>query len=102
MPLAPSPPPTPGLLDGYLSEADAAAQIGKGIRVLQRWRRTRTGPPYTNIGKTVWYRRDTLQAWLLSQERHPLIRETTARVTGHKEGFCCKFVGGVQSTRCLQ
>jgi hypothetical protein len=85
MALAPSPPPVPGVLNGYLSEADTAAQIGKGIRILQRWRRTHTGPPYTNIGKTVWYRRDTLQAWLLSQERHPLIRETTGRMTGHKQ-----------------
>ena len=38
----------------------------------------------------------------LLAERGLTVSNESIRRWVHKFGFCCKFVGGVQSTRCLQ
>ena len=57
------------LLDEYLTEVEAADASGRKPRTLRSWRRARTGPPPTIIGKTVLYFRPSVVAWLRSQER---------------------------------
>jgi hypothetical protein len=68
--------PLPGLLAGYLTEQELAAQLGVTVRTLQRWRSHRIGPPPTTDipGRSVLYRCDGFAEWLLSHER-PMIRE---------------------------
>ena len=66
------------LLDNYLTEADAAAGLGKNVRTLQIWRVKRIGPAYTKNGKTVLYARDAILAWLKAQEQQPIRRRTAA------------------------
>jgi hypothetical protein len=53
-----------GLLDEYLSEAQLAAELGKDIRTIQRWRKLRIGPPVTMKGITPIYNIATTRAWL--------------------------------------
>lgn len=43
------------LLDDWLSESEAATEIGKSVRTLRR-RRKGMGPPFAHFGRTVKYR----------------------------------------------
>jgi hypothetical protein len=43
------------ILDSYMTEAALAVQLGKCERTLKRWRRLRTGPTHTMIGKRIVY-----------------------------------------------
>ena len=43
------------LLQGYLEEGEACIATKKTQRTLGEWRERRTGPPFVNIGKTVYY-----------------------------------------------
>ncbi|MGP8252714.1 MAG: helix-turn-helix transcriptional regulator [Terracidiphilus sp.] len=45
-----------------------AAQLGMSLRTLQRHHDARTGPPRINLGKHVFYRRATVDAWLKACE----------------------------------
>ncbi|MBF0561006.1 MAG: hypothetical protein HQL37_03100 [Alphaproteobacteria bacterium] len=53
----------------YLSEEQYAHQRGVSIRTCQRDRALRQGPPYTLIGRQVYYRIEAVRAWMLSRER---------------------------------
>ena len=81
------------VLQGYLTEAQAARELGRTVRALRHWRTHRRGPPYTPVGGTVGgkdqdgkkkragtilYRRESLLRWLEHQEVHP-VRERDHR-----------------------
>ena len=57
------------LLAGYLTPAETAAELGVSVRTLERWHLLRVGPPRTELGKRVFYRRDAVAAWICEQER---------------------------------
>jgi hypothetical protein len=57
-----------GLLAEYLSEDALAREFGIAVRTLQRWRRQRTGPPVTFIGRVPYYRVEGVRDWLLERE----------------------------------
>jgi hypothetical protein len=57
------------LLEGYLSEDETAEEIGKKTRALRRWHLKRIGPSRTLIGRSVYYKRESLLAWLASREQ---------------------------------
>jgi hypothetical protein len=57
------------ILDGYLSEADEAAALGKCVRTLKRWRAMRYGPPVTWIGNKPYYKIESSRAWLAAEEK---------------------------------
>jgi hypothetical protein len=61
--------PVVSLLDGYLSEEEYARQRGVSIRTCQRDRALRQAPPYTIIGRQVYYRIEAVRAWMLTRER---------------------------------
>ena len=52
------------LLEGYLSEAEMAAEINRGVRTLQRWRTLQIGPPYTLINLQPVYNLERAREWL--------------------------------------
>jgi hypothetical protein len=60
---------TPALLDGWLSRAQVATEIGVSVDTLQRWETRRIGPPCVRIGRKVLYRADAFRDWLISRER---------------------------------
>lgn len=49
--------------------AEAATFLRTTTRVLNRWRGGGKGPRYVKAGKRVTYRREDLDAWILSQVR---------------------------------
>jgi hypothetical protein len=57
------------LLADYIREREAAIQIKKSVRTLQRWEREQTGPPLTRIGRERFYRVESFKAWLAARER---------------------------------
>ncbi len=60
------------LLAEYLTPAETASQLGVSVRTLDRWHLLRVGPPRTELGKKIYYRREAVAAWIRDQERpHP-------------------------------
>lgn len=53
---------------GMLTEQEVAAIADVDERTLQKWRTQRCGPPFTKIGRRVFYLRDSLQRWLQANE----------------------------------
>jgi hypothetical protein len=53
-----------GLLDGYVTEAELAAELRKDSRTLLRWRKLRIGPPVTMAGLTPLYNIEKARQWL--------------------------------------
>ena len=56
-------------LEGYISEHDYARRRGISLRTAQRDRQLRQSPPFTVLGRKIYYRIEALKEWLLSQER---------------------------------
>jgi hypothetical protein len=65
---------TATVLDGYMDDVECAKQLGIAPITLARWRGRKQGPPVTKVGRTVFYRRSSVAAWLAEQEtqlEHP-------------------------------
>lgn len=69
------------LLEGYDTEHDTAAGINKCLRVLKNWRQQGIGPPYIRVGKTIYYERAAVLAWIRDQQVEP-VRNRTAGTGG--------------------
>lgn len=54
-----------------ISRDDAGELLGVSPRTLGRWARLGKGPPRTKVGRSIFYRRSSLEQWLLSQEESP-------------------------------
>jgi transcriptional regulator with XRE-family HTH domain len=66
------------LLDGWLSRAQVAQEIGVSTDTLARWETRRVGPPCVRIGRKVLYRAQAFREWLVARES----RGDAARKTG--------------------
>lgn len=60
------------ILDGYLSAKETAGQINKSERTLARWRDLGTGPAYTLVGQSPFYRISAVRDWLRAREVQPV------------------------------
>jgi hypothetical protein len=59
-------------LKDLITEADYAALRGVSPRTIQRERALRMGPAYIKLGKSIFYRPEAIEAWIIGQERkHP-------------------------------
>lgn len=58
-------------LKDLLSEAEYAAARGVTIRTIYRERALRLGPPFIKMGRKIFYRPESIEAWLLAQEQTP-------------------------------
>ena len=56
-------------LQGYISEPDYARRRGVTLRTCQRDRQLRKAPPYTKLGRQIFYRVDALREWMAKNER---------------------------------
>ena len=56
------------ILNQYLPKDQAAAELGKKPRTLDRWHVERRGPKRTLIGRSVYYSRQAIEDWLKAQE----------------------------------
>lgn len=57
-----------GILEGMISREQVARELGLSVDTLGRWATQRKGPPVTKIGPKVFYRRESLEAWVKAQE----------------------------------
>jgi predicted DNA-binding transcriptional regulator AlpA len=64
-----SPAPTPLLLEGFLRREELAQQFGLSPRTIDRWEALRIGPPRISVGRTILYSIQSVQEWLISNER---------------------------------
>lgn len=56
-------------LEGYISEQDYARRRGVTLRTCQRDRQLRKAPPYTKLGRDIFYRVEAVREWLVKNER---------------------------------
>jgi predicted DNA-binding transcriptional regulator AlpA len=66
------------LLAGYLKPKDLAKALDVSERTIARWHHFREGPPRVEIGRKVYYRKESVMAWIASCER-PEPRASRAR-----------------------
>ena len=57
------------ILAGYLTSKDLAQALGVSERTIARWHRFREGPPRVEFGRKVFYRLESVSAWMASCER---------------------------------
>ena len=60
--------PSAPVLDSLLTIPMLAERIGQTERTLSEWRIRGDGPAYIRVGRTVRYRPETVDEWLLSRE----------------------------------
>lgn len=60
------------LLDGWLTRAEVAKELGLSTDTLARWATRREGPPCVRIGRKILYRAEAFREWLLEREPAPL------------------------------
>ena len=58
------------LLSEFLTKEELAAELRRNPRTLDRWVVLGIGPPRTRVGRTVLYRRSSVEKWLSTQEHH--------------------------------
>ena len=61
--------PTPTVLEGYMTADELAAQLGRSVRTLARWRALSEGPPCLRLGREIYYRISSVATWLASLEQ---------------------------------
>lgn len=58
-------------LKELMTEPDYAALRGVSVRTIQRERALRMGPPFIKLGKSIFYRPEAVDAWIIAQEQTP-------------------------------
>ena len=56
------------VLAQFMTTEELAAELKLNKRTLDRWDVLGIGPPRTRVGRTVLYRRSSVQKWLAAQE----------------------------------
>ena len=59
-----------------LSERELARLLGKSLRTIRRWSVERRGPRKVKLGKSVFYRRESVLRWVSEQEEDTLDQST--------------------------
>jgi len=74
---APAPQDQPlNLLADWISREQLAGELGLTRDTLARWEARQLGPPCTRIGRKVYYRRASVEAWINAQEQSRLAART--------------------------
>jgi len=60
---------SPNDTDIWDNEAETATVLDRHPRTMKRWRDLGEGPPFTRIGRQVFYRRAAVRDWLLNREQ---------------------------------
>ena len=59
------------ILSEFLTKEELAAELRRNPRTLDRWQVLGQGPPRTRIGRKIFYRRTSVQKWIVAQEQSP-------------------------------
>ncbi|MDT0576495.1 helix-turn-helix domain-containing protein [Croceicoccus sp. F390] len=63
----------------YLTSNEVSGWLKVSRRTLHRWARLRKGPPSIKVGRSVYYRRASVEQWLVSLENAAEPVATVAR-----------------------
>jgi excisionase family DNA binding protein len=55
----------------HLTPGEVARCLGVSRRTLSRWHALRVGPPRVSVGRTILYRKNAVEAWLVANETQP-------------------------------
>jgi hypothetical protein len=55
-----------GVLTGFITPMQLAAQLDVSVRTLSRWQTHRIGPPRCTVGRLIVYPIDAVRNWLLA------------------------------------
>jgi DNA-binding transcriptional MerR regulator len=55
-------------MEGYFTESETAEKLGVAVHTLRVWACRRKGPPRTKVGRSLFYRANSLHAWLAGHE----------------------------------
>lgn len=69
----------PDLLAEWISRENLARELMVKPDTLSRWEARREGPPCMRIGRKVYYRRSSVEEWLLSREQSRPMRKGRGR-----------------------
>jgi transcriptional regulator with XRE-family HTH domain len=67
------------LLAEWIGREQLAQQLMVTPDTLSRWEAKRVGPPCMRIGRKVFYRRASVEQWLLSREQNQPVRQRRSR-----------------------
>ena len=70
---------TQDLLAGWISREQLAQELMITADTLSRWEARREGPPCMRVGRKVFYRRSSVEDWLLSREQSQPLRQRRGR-----------------------
>lgn len=56
------------ILEEFLTREELATELRRSPRTLDRWDVLGIGPPRTPVGREIFYRRASVQAWLRARE----------------------------------
>lgn len=70
---------TQDLLAGWVSRDQLAQELMITADTLSRWEARREGPPCMRVGRKVFYRRSSVEDWLLSREQSQPLRQRRGR-----------------------
>jgi len=65
-------PPRHKRIPGYTSEHETAEELNVAVRTLRKWRQLKIGPPWTAVGRQIFYGDESRARWLKSREFQPI------------------------------
>ena len=60
--------PAPILSDYIEGDGGLGKEIKKSRRTIERWRSLGEAPPFVRVGRTIYYHRPTVAAWLAARQ----------------------------------
>ena len=73
------------ILSQFLTKEELATELGRSARTLDRWAVLGIGPPRKCVGRTIFYRRMSVQRWLAAQENHSTGNVAAVERSGTRE-----------------
>lgn len=67
------------LLADWIAREQLAQELMITTDTLSRWESRREGPPCMRVGRKVFYRRASVEQWLLSREQSQPVRQRKGR-----------------------
>ena len=67
------------LLADWIARDQLAQELMITTDTLSRWENRREGPPCMRVGRKVFYRRTSVEQWLLSREQKQPVRQRKGR-----------------------
>lgn len=71
--------PAATVLDDYFTPEALARVFRKSRRTIDRWDVLRIGPPRIVVGRTILYKKSSVEQWLASREERPVSSKRRAR-----------------------